>query len=162
MITLVILLFYITNHSMTYPQDFHLISSKKEEGKDTIDSFKLLQNIISEIERTTITTIRISLSNSLPIILGDLKSLTKTFKDFLVDAIDEFKGIKGTIHVIFREKLDSSFLGFFIQDQGFAEPENDISSLVDTVSEFNLAFCKKLLTEKESIVKNSSLIQQYL
>ena len=147
---------------MTYPQDFKITYSKKEEVKDNIDSFKLLQSIISEIERNTITTIRISLSNSLPIILGDLKSLTKTFKDFLVDAIDEFKGIKGTLHVIFREDLDSSFLGFFVQDQGFAEPENDMSSLVDTVSEFNLAFCKTLLIEKEIIVKNSLPIQQYL
>lgn len=156
MTTLVKLILYITNYVMKYPQDFEITYSKKEEGNHTIDSYKILQNIIREIE---ITTVRVSLGNSLPIILGDIKSLTKTFKDFLLDAVDELKDNKGILHIIFREDLDSSFLCFFVQDQGFAEPENDISSLVNTVSEFNLAFCKKILTEKEIIVKNSSEIQ---
>lgn len=140
---------------MNYPEDFQLTFIKNEEAKDSIDSYQLLLNIITEIKETNI---QIILDNSLPIILGDLQSLKRIFKAFLLQVVDVFKGNRGTLRILFRADLESSFLVFFIRDLDLPEPEKDISCIVDTISNFNLALCKKLLTQKESIFKIQSLI----
>lgn len=136
---------------MTYPNDFHLSRPKVRQGENSIDSYALLLSIISEIENYNI---QFHLDNSLPLINGDCVSLEEVFNGFVMNAVNKFKEEKGTLHILFRKDLESSFLAFFIKDLIPPLQESSISNLVDTITDFNLALCQKPLNEIEYVVEN--------
>ncbi|MDR7129524.1 hypothetical protein J2X69_001869 [Algoriphagus sp. 4150] len=118
------------------------------QGVNHIDSYALLSNLISIIENPNL---QIHLDNSLPLIDGDCESLEEIFKEFLMNAINEFKENEGTLHITYRDDLHSSFLAFFIQDSSLPEEEKSVSNLVDTVNDFNFAICRKLIIKKKTV-----------
>lgn len=129
---------------MIYPNDFQLSRPKVRQGENSIDSYALLVSIISEIENYSL---QFHLDNSLPLIQGDSESLEEVFKGFVLNAINKFKEEKGTLHILYRKDLESSFLAFFIKDLIPPQQESSISNLVDTITDFNLALCEKPLNE---------------
>lgn len=137
---------------MTYPNDFHLSRPKVRRGENSIDSYALLLSIISEIENYNV---QFHLDNSLPLIKGDCESLEEVFKGFVMNAISKFKEEKGTLHILYRKDLESSFLTFFIKDLIPPLQESNISNLVDTITDFNLALYQKPLSEIEYVVENA-------
>jgi len=140
---IIALLLYLT--TMTYPQDFHITYSQIEKGEHAIDSYALLQSIIDETEEG----FQFSLDNSLPIIMGDELSVKGILIKFIENSISNFKGNIGTLYISYRKDLDSSFLAYFIDSLRFEKDE--CSNLIDSISDFNLAICKKTVNEIESI-----------
>lgn len=139
---------------MTYPNDFHLSRPKVRQGENSIDSYALLVSIISEIENYSL---QFHLDNSLPLIQGDSESLEEVFKGFVLNAINKFKEEKGTLHILYRKDLESSFLAFFIKDLIPPQQESSISNLVDTITDFNLALCEKPLNEIKHVEDSAFL-----
>ncbi|SFB53342.1 hypothetical protein [Algoriphagus aquimarinus] len=143
---------------MTYPQDFHITYSSREQGMDTIDSYELLENIITENDKFNF---QFSIDNSLPLIKGDSNSVKKILMGFIEDAINAFKGNNGTLHIVYRHDLDSSILAYFTKS--LQSTEENTSSLVETVTKFSLGISKNIIEQKEDIVKSKSkFIQDFL
>ncbi|WP_192349232.1 hypothetical protein [Algoriphagus sp. Y33] len=136
---------------MTYPNDFNLTCAKMEQRGYCIDSYALLSGIIENYN------IQFRLDNSLPIVNGDCELLEEAFKGFVLNAVSEFKDLKGTLHIVYRKDLESSFLAFFIQGSVLPEDEKNVTNLVETITDLNFAICRKVLNQDEHIVKSPFL-----
>ncbi|MCE7056985.1 hypothetical protein LZF95_20060 [Algoriphagus sp. AGSA1] len=142
---------------MKYPNDFQLIRPNIGQGEDTIDSFSLLTSIINDLNYATF---KFRLANSLPIIIGDFDTVKDCLKEFIIKAITNFSGFRGTCHILFREDLESSFLGYFIEESeetGASEDENHLADLVDVIYRFNLGICPEIqIGSKQQITESDT------
>ncbi|WP_057936242.1 hypothetical protein [Algoriphagus resistens] len=132
---------------MIYPNDFQITNPLIEKGGNLVDSYALISHITDKLEDCNL---HFYLDNCLPIISGNSEALERVFESFIGNAVDFFKEYNGTLHIIFRQDLNSSFLTYFIRDF-IPVREKGMADLIETITEFNLAMCYKLLEENESI-----------
>ncbi len=138
---------------MKYPDDFQLIHPSLGQGEDTIDSFSLLTSIINDLHSVSF---KFRLANSLPIIIGDFDTVKDCFKEFILKAISNFSEFRGTCHILFREDLESSFLGYFIEESEVTwvpGDKNHLADLVDVIQGFNLGICPEAQIESKKILR---------
>ncbi|WP_439489909.1 hypothetical protein [Algoriphagus sp.] len=138
---------------MKYPDDFQLIDPNIGQGEDTIDSFSLLTSIINDLNNVSF---KFHLANSLPIIIGDFDTVKDCLKEFILKTITNFSEFRGTCHIVFREDLESSFLGYFIEESEVTEVQEDknhLAELVDVIYGFNLGICAEVQIESKKTLR---------
>ncbi|MBN3582451.1 hypothetical protein JYB64_08625 [Algoriphagus aestuarii] len=134
---------------MTNQSNLFITFSGKTERDQIVDSYDLIRRITVKLVGQNKITFHID--NTLPLIKGDPETLEGLFSEFIQTAINHFSGMDGRLNIVHIKDPKSWIFAFFVEGEDENKNWDDVTNLVETVTQFTLAISKKTFKNTEEV-----------